>query len=205
MSALQRAGAALSARATSTTMPGCGIPVHSDMHLNDRWIWLGERHPLEETGVAIFRLYPGCWQLAYGSEALGPFEDRSILRAARIACTPCIDGCELGPSQLGIRELSSPRRPLRRGPHWQQFVEGDLPQSVTLYDKAALEPVRGCCTTFEAMPKVVWQSIDGWESYVDSEPVRGGQLRSAWNAHPPGSLLLGGNELAVGFAIVDLP
>ena len=121
-----------------------------------------------------------------------------------MACTPCIDGCELGPSQLGVRGLS-PRRPFRRERSWQALAETDLPPSVTAYDHDALEPIKGCCTTFDAMPDVAWGNQSGWQTYLDDEPGRGGLLRSAWNAHPVGSLVFASKMPSEWLVVVDLP
>jgi hypothetical protein len=172
------------------------------MRPNERWIWLGDTRSAADAGVDVFRAYPGCWFIAYGAEAFGPFDDRLILRATRMACTPCIDGCELGPSQLGARNLS-PRRRLQRERSWQVVAEQDLPPSVTAYDRGALEPIKGCCTTFDAMPDVVWGDREGWETYVDDEPDRGGTLRLAWNAHPAGSLVFAKRLPTEGLVVVD--
>jgi hypothetical protein len=175
------------------------------MLLNERWIWIGEPLPFAESGITIFRLYPGSWMLAYGSEALGPFDDRTILRATRIACTPCIDGCELGPPQAGVRALSCARRPLRREARWREILLGELPVSVTVYDSVALEPVRGCCTTFAAMPKVGTNADDTWQAHMGSTTARGHHLLATWNAHPAGSVIVAEGDLEAGFAVVDLP
>lgn len=175
------------------------------MRLNEHWLWLGDPATPAEAGLTIFRAYPGSWWIAVVEEMIGPFEDRSILRAVRVACTPTIDGCELGPNEFGVIELS-PRQPLQRGPKWQPVSQDELPQSVTEYDHSALEPVSGCCTTSDAIPQVVWRTTDQWEKYTDESPERSGRLASGWNAHPEGSLLFArGQTLEAGFVIVDLP
>ncbi len=175
------------------------------MRLNEHWLWLGPRVALSEAGVTVFRAFPGAWWIADGDEMLGAFDDRSILRAVRVACTPTIDGCEKGPHKFGIAELSS-RRPLRRGPKWQIVAEADLPDSVTEYDRSALEPVRGCCTVSEAVPKIAESPISAWDQYIAQCPTSGGKLAATWNAHPKGSpVFLRGHSLDTGFVVVDLP
>jgi len=158
-----------------------------------------------DASVTVYRAYPGCWWVTVDGEMLGPFEDRNILRAVRIACTPTIDGCELGPTKLGLVDLA-PRRALKRGAKWQQTREDELPPSVTSYDGDALVPVAGCCTVSEDMPKVTWGSLEGWQEHLDARPERAGHLAAAWNAHPKGSLLFTSEpSLEDGFVVTDLP
>ena len=175
------------------------------MLLNKRWIWLDELTCSDELDFAIFRLYPGSWMLAYAQESLGPFDTRQILRAARMACTPCIDGCELGPSQLGARALSCARRPLQRKPSWQKVTIRELPVSVTIYERSALDPLRGCCTTFASMPNVAWTNEGPWKVHAELPTARGGNLLAPWNAHPAGSVVVADADLVAGFTVVDLP
>jgi hypothetical protein len=175
------------------------------MLLNERWIYLGDPVSFEEAGVAIFRLHGGSWMLAAKSEALGPFDDGSILRAARVAVTPCIDGCELGPSQLGVRSLSCARRPLRRGRGWQEVAVSELPVGVTNYECSVVEPVRGCCTTFAAMPKMASTDDDRWKAHLERPAARGATLLATWNAHPEGSVIVAANGFDAGFTVVDFP
>lgn len=173
------------------------------MELNERWLCLGEALSTADAGLSVYLAFPGAWWIAIDREMIGPFGDRSILRAVRIACTPTIDGCELGPRKLGVNDLS-PRRPLARGPRWRQIFDDQLPSSVTRYDRHGLEPISGCSTIFDAMPNVSWGTVDGWERYLDQRPVRGGSLVSDWNAHPAGSLLFTREPaLDGGFTIVE--
>ncbi|MCC6751704.1 MAG: hypothetical protein IT371_28890 [Deltaproteobacteria bacterium] len=175
------------------------------MRLDERWLWLGEAVSARDAGVTIFQAHPGAWWIAVAAEMIGPFGDRCILRAVRVACSPTIDGCERGPAKLGVSELV-PRQPLRRGPAWQEHPEAQLPPSVTTYDRRALDPVVGCCTTDDAPPKVTWGEAGGWDEYLDARPARGGALAAGWNAHPPGALIYAlGMVLESGFVIVDLP
>ncbi len=163
------------------------------MDPNERWIWLGDRVSAVEAGVRIYRAHPGAWWLVVGGEMAGPYDDGSVLRAMRAACTPTMDGCELGPTKPGFAEL--PKIPLQRGPGWSEASEHELPSSATTYSVRALEPVSGCCTTFDTLPRVHWE-----------EPARG-RLLSDWNAHPAGSLLVPqepGTPHA-GFTVIDVP
>lgn len=160
---------------------------------------------LDEAGVVVYRAFHGQWWVAQEGSMIGPFGDAAILRASRVACTPTIDGCELGPYQLGIREMS-PKVPLRRGPRWQEVSLAQLPPSLTRYDRERLEPVSGCCTRFEAMPEVGWDSVDDWPSRLDPLSGRSGRLRTSWNAHPEGSIIVAPTQtLAEALVIVDLP
>ena len=135
----------------------------------------------------------------------GPFDDACILRALRIACTPVIDGCEKGPGKSGFVELEK-RRPLKPRPKQYERAEDELPPSITAYDEAGLEPAMGCCTTFDAPPRVTWGTTEGWQSFLDSEPAHAGVLRTAWNAHPSGSLVFCNDETTFeGLTVVDLP
>lgn len=180
-------------------------PAIHEMLLNERWLWLGETGSADECGITVFRAHPGAWWIVADGEMIGQLDDRSVLRALRIACTPAIDGCERGPTKLGVADLA-PRRPFHRGQHWQSVGENDLPPSVTTYDSKALEPVTGCCTTFDAMPEVAWTSIEGWDAFLEERPARGGRLSAGWNAHPAGCLVfVHGVELESGFVVVDVP
>jgi hypothetical protein len=173
------------------------------MDLNQRWPCLGETLSTADAGLSVFAAFPGAWWIAIDQEMIGPFDDRSILRAVRLACTPTIDGCELGPRRLGVRHLS-PRCPLARGPRWRRVLDDPLPPGVTRYDRHGLEPISACCTVFDAMPNASWGTVDGWERYVNQRPVRGGRLVSEWNAHPAGSLLFTREPaLDGGFTIVE--
>lgn len=155
--------------------------------------------------MVLYRAFPNQWWLAHGGFGIGPFDDRTILRASRVACTPTIDGCELVSTKLGVTELS-PRRKLERGRRWQELDPTELPASVTAYEREGLEPVSGCCTTFDAMPKVAWCPIDDWQVYLDAPPARSGRLRNGWNAHPAGSIVFAATSwLEDGLVIVDLP
>ena len=172
------------------------------MQLNERWIWLGERVPPAELGLRIYLAHPGCWWLVTGNEMSGPFDDRSVLRAVRAACTPTLDGCELGPTRPGLAAL--PKQPVRKGPGWTEVSERAVPSSVTVYSAHALQPVTGCCTTFESLPKVSWDESLQPQVY-GLAPARSGRLLADWNAHPTGLLLFAMDEerLDKGFAIVD--
>jgi hypothetical protein len=174
------------------------------MRLNERWLWLGDTLSVRDAGVAVFRAHPGSWWIVTGDEMIGTLDDQSILRAARVACTPTIDGCERGPTKLGITELS-PRHPLRRGPRWREVSEAELPPSITVYDQRGLAPVSGCCTTSDSMPEVTWSGIEGWQAYLEERPACGGVLAATWNAHPRGSLVFSpSSALTLGFTVVDL-
>lgn len=175
------------------------------MRIDERWLWLGPTLSLEEAGVQVQRAFRDQWWLTHGELVAGPFEDATILRASRVACTPTIDGCELGPHTLGIRSMSSTRT-LRRGPRWQELGRAQLPASLTRYDRERLGPVSGCCTSFEAMPEVAWGPIDDWPSPLAPQPGRHGRLRASWNAHPAGSIVVApGPTLAEALVIVDIP
>ena len=134
----------------------------------------------------------------------GPFDDRCVLRALRVACTPVVDGCERGPAKSGFLELEN-RRPLKRRPKSYERAESELPPSVTTYDKEDLKPVTGCCTTFDEAPGVAWGTPVGWESFLGSERADGGILVRTWNAHPARSLVFCSDKASfAGLAIVDL-
>jgi hypothetical protein len=174
------------------------------VRLNQRWIWVGDTTSALDAGVVIYADFPGQWWLAQVSEMAGPFDDRCVLRALRVTCTPVIDGCEKGPAKSGFLELEN-RRPLKARPKRYERSESVLPPSVTVYDEAGLEPAVGCCTTFDAPPRVVWRTPVGWESLLDREPACGGVLESAWNAHPKGSLVYREDKKTLaGLTVVDL-
>jgi hypothetical protein len=136
----------------------------------------------------------------------GPYDEDSILRAVRVACTPTIDGCEKGPHQLGVATFDDLRQMLR-GPKWQELAPAELPASLTHYDSSALAPVSGCCTTDDTVPAVDWGVL------VEGDPSRArdavgfvGRLATSWNAHPSGSIVKADHKtLSGGFSIVDLP
>lgn len=175
------------------------------MRLAERWPCTGDTMPAIECGIAAYRAHPDAWWIVVEHEMIGPFDARSILRAVRVACTPIPDGCERFGSILAVSEFR-PRRPLRKGPRWRAFDENELPISVTVYDRAALAPVSGCVTTFDALPQVAWDASNHWQPFLDQRPARGGRLTKAWNAHPAGSLLFAeASGLGAGFTIVDAP
>jgi hypothetical protein len=175
------------------------------MRLDSRWLYLGDTLSAADAAVVVYRAFPGAWFLQHEADTIGPFEDREILRAVRVACTPTIDGCELGSHKLAVSELA-PRRRARPGPRWVAVAERDLPPAVTTYDHAALEPVSGCCSTFERLATILPDGSLAWEDFVRSRPAATGRLRSAWNAHPAGSLLFAPSDaLELGLTIVDLP
>lgn len=171
--------------------------------LDSRWLYLGDPVSATEAAVTVYRAFPGAWFLHHDGESIGPFEDRTILRALRVACTPTIDGCELGPHKLAVTELA-PRRTATPGPRWVAVTERDLPPSVTAYDHAALEPVEGCCSTFDQMPTIIPDDSLAWEDFMSSRPAVTGRLGAAWNAHPAGSLVFA-HEEGLGLVVVDLP
>lgn len=175
------------------------------MRLNERWIWVEDTTSADDAGIVIYADFPGQWWLARGSEMAGPFDDSCILRALRIACTPVIDGCEKGPGKSGFLELEK-RRPLKPRPKQYERVEDELPPSVTAYDDEGLKPAVGCCTTFDAPPRVIWGTAEGWESFLDSEPAYAGVLEAAWNTHPNGSRVFCSDQKTfAGLTVVDLP
>jgi len=176
------------------------------MELNERWLWLGDTLPLAESGVTLFRAYPGAWWLSFGSAMVGTFDARTVLRAVRVACTPTIDGCEHGPHKLAVHDLS-PRRTVPRRKSWSVVTEPDLPPSITFYDREGLEPISGCKTTFDAFPRVEWEPIAAPAAYAEELTGESGRLLGTWNVHPRGSLIFTSDpaSLESGFAIVDLP
>jgi hypothetical protein len=186
-------------------MPLGGTSSFLRVRLNERWIWVGDTTSADDAGIVIYADFPGQWWLARGSEMAGPFDDRCVLRALRVACTPVIDGCEKGPGKSGFLELEE-RRPLKSRPKQYERTENELPPSTTVYDEEGLKPAVGCCTTFDAPPRVVWRTTEDWESFLDGgEPAYGGVLDRTWNAHPRGSLVFCGNKTTfAGLAIVDL-
>jgi hypothetical protein len=174
------------------------------VRLNERWIWVGDTASAKDAGVVVFADFPGQWWLARGAEMVGPLDDRCVLRALRVACTPVIDGCELGPGKSGFLELEK-RRPLKARPRHYERAENELPPSVTIYDEEGLEPAIGCCTKFDAPPSVVWGTTGNWESFLESEPAHAGVLEKSWNAHPKGSLVFCDDKTTfAGLAVVDL-
>lgn len=173
------------------------------MRPDERWLWLDDTLPPGDASVAIWRAYPGCYFISHGSMMSGPYEDATILRAVRVACTPTIDGCEKGPHRPGFAALED-LRPIDRGPKWQEVILDDLPASTTRYDAVALEPVAGCCTTDDSLPKIDWQPPYDCDAAGEVEHRLTGILTRSWNAHPRGSLVLANDEnLIDGFAIVD--
>jgi hypothetical protein len=135
----------------------------------------------------------------------GPFDGPSILRALRVARTPVVVGCELDTGKSGFLELEN-RRPLKPRPKSFERAEHELPPSITVYDAAGLEPVSGCCTTFDAPPRVTWGATAGWESFLESAPTHSGVMESAWNAHAKGSLVFCDDKTTLaGLTVVDLP
>ncbi len=175
------------------------------MRLNERWIWVDETTSAKEAGVVVYMDFPGQWWLARHAEMAGPYDDRCILRALRVACTPVIQGCERGPPKSGFLELEK-RRPLKPRPKHFERAEADLPASVTLYDEEGFKPIAGCCTKFDAPPSVAWRATEGWESFLESEPACAGDLKGTWNAHPKGSVVFCDDKKTfTGLTIVDLP
>lgn len=175
------------------------------MRLDERWIWVGETVPANDAGIVVYADFPGQWWLARNSEMAGPFDDRSILRALRVACTPVIDGCEKGPPKSGFLELEK-RRPLKPRPKRCERAEEELPPSVTRYDEEGMKPVSGCCTKFDAPPSVAWGTTAGWEAFLESEPRYAGALKEKWNAHLKGSLVFADDKTTFAhLAVVDLP
>jgi hypothetical protein len=174
------------------------------VRIDERWLWLGDTLASADAGITILRAYPGAYWIVVGQEMLGAYDDNVILRTVRVACTPTIDGCELGPWKLGIADLG-PRRRLNRNPTWVPVREDELPPSTTAYDRERLEPISGCCTRDGSMPKIGWGPIDDWQAYVESAPAHAGRLLARWNAHPAGSLVFADSTaLAEGFTIIDL-
>jgi len=172
------------------------------MRMNERWIWFDGWDAERDETIRVFHAFPGGWYLVRGELMLGPYPDETVLRAYRMARTGCIDGCELGPSQPGWREMGAPR-PLQHNPRWSPVEDCELPPSLTAYDREGLEPVAGCCTVFDSWPQLR-PGPPLWSDYVDQEPALWGFLEQAWNAHPAGSLLLGQDPLSQGLTIVDL-
>jgi hypothetical protein len=175
------------------------------VRLNERWIWVGDTTSPDDASIVVYADFPGQWWLTRGSEMAGPFDDVCILRALRVACTPVIDGCEKGPGKSGFLELEN-RRLLKPRPKQYERAEDELPPSITVYDEEGLEPAIGCCTTFDAPPRVTWGTTEGWESFLDSKPAYAGVLKTAWNAHPNGSLVFCNDKTTfAGLTVVDLP
>ncbi len=174
------------------------------VRLNERWIWVGDTASARDAGVVVYADFPGQWWLARGSEMAGPFDDRCVLRALRVACTPVIDGCEKAPGKSGFLELER-RRALKPRPRRCERLESELPPSVTIYDDEGLRPAIGCCTTFDAPPDVAWGTTAGWESFLESEPGHAGVFERTWNAHPKGSLAFCDDKTTfTGLAVVDV-
>lgn len=175
------------------------------MRLGERWIWVGDTTSAEQAGVVVYFDHPGQWWLARDTEMAGPFGDGQILRALRIACTPVIDGCEKGPPKSGFLELEN-RRAHKARPRQYERAAHELLPSVTAYDAQGLEPAVGCCTRFDALPRVAWGPIAGWDAYRDRAPAHAGVLERSWNAHPRGSLVFCNDEDTLAeLTVVDLP
>ena len=100
------------------------------MRPDERWLWLEEALSPESASVSIWRAYPGCYFISHGSLMSGPYDDATIRRAARVACTPTIDGCEKGPHRLGFAALED-LRSFKRGPKWMEVTVGELAASTT--------------------------------------------------------------------------
>jgi len=174
------------------------------MRPDERWLWLDDTLPPTDASVTIWRSYPGCYFISHGSMMSGPYDDGTVLRAVRVACTPTIDGCEKGPHRLGFAALED-LRPIERGPKWQQVTIDDLPASTTRYDADSLEPVSGCCTADDSQPRVDWQRTEDGAAWREVDHRIQGVLTRGWNAHPRGSVVLANDEsLTDGFAIVDV-
>jgi hypothetical protein len=191
-------------------MPACLAHFSSGWHatwvrLNERWTWTGDTISPDESGIVIWCDWPGHWWLVLGSEMVGPFDDSCILRALRVANTPVIDGCELGPSQLGWFELEN-RRALSQRRNASVRHQADLPPSTTSYDEEGLAAVVGCCSRFDSPPHVNWNGIDDWQPFRETPPSHAGTLERAWNAHPAGSLVFcDDTETLAGLTLIDLP
>jgi hypothetical protein len=170
------------------------------VHLDERWPWVRDTISAVELGIDIHREHPKAWWIVVGAEMFGPFDDRAILRAVRIACTPMIDGCSRGPTTFGLYDLE-PRRPLRRAPSWQPVRQDELPPSVTTYGPAAVAPPND-----DVLPRVDWSAGEDWTPYLAEAPGCAGRLATRWNVHPAGSLVFSDTpELAGGLVVVDLP
>jgi hypothetical protein len=175
------------------------------VRLNERWIWVGDTTSSDEAGITVYVDFPGQWWLARGSEMAGPFDDSCILRALRVSCTPVIDGCEKGPGKSGFLELEN-RRLLKPRPKPYERAEDEVPPSTTAYDEDGLKPAIGCCSIFDAPPRVIWETSEGWESFMDSKPAFAGILEATWNAHPKGSRVFCNDKTTfAGLTVIDLP
>jgi hypothetical protein len=175
------------------------------MCLNERWIWKGDTLRAEEVGVEVYSAYPGSWWIVYDEKMWGPYGDNNILRAVRVSCTPTIDGCELSPPQWGI-DAMAPGKPLAKGKRWQQISVHELPPSITKYTRDSLEPVEGCCSRFDSMPRVNWIELTHWKKFIKDRPEREGILDVEWNAHPENAYIFAhGSTLDEGFVIGEMP
>ena len=169
---------------------------------NERYIWFDLWGSPRDESIEAYRAFKGCWFLVRGDEMIGPYQDESILRAYRMAGTLCINGCELGPGMPGWFVLGQARA-LRRHPKWTRLEEDELPPSLTHYEPCGLEPVGGCCTTFDSWPRLV-PGPPLWSDFTDQEPELWGYLKQSWNAHPAGSLVLTQDPMELGMSIIDL-
>ena len=175
------------------------------MRIDERWLWLGETLSPVDASVVIWLSHPGCYFISSGLLMAGPWTETSILRAVRVACTPTLDGCEVGPHRRGFDALED-LRPLHRGPRWQVVTEKELPPSLTRYEPSALEPVSGCCTIDDSVPEVSWSGESTAAVFAPESMPLSGRLSRAWNAHPPTSMVLAHDEgLRQPFVIMDLP
>ncbi len=133
------------------------------MQLDRLWPVAGDTASPRDAGVEVYEEHPDCFWLVRHGEMRGPFDRRSILRALRVACTPLIDGCELGPSKSGFFDLP--------GPHpfnprlTQSFRDpSELPESMTRYTASVTSVTKG----------------------ADGEII----LARSWNLHPKGSRVI---------------
>ena len=68
-------------------------------------------------------------------------------------------------------------------------------------------PCSGCCTVFDAYPKVARCSLDEPEDTNCTKMVglqHVGRLAKVWNAHPSGSIVGWQSVLEAGFTILDV-
>lgn len=170
---------------------------------NERWAWQDGWGWERDASVTAYRAFANTWFLVRGSEMLGPYGDKEILRMLRIASCPCVDGCQLGPPGLGWYAVGEPR-PSRREHYWVATPQEELPPSVTRYQAEGLEPVGCCCSNFDSWPRLV-SGQPQWELYIEDEPPLWGYLEQSWNAHPAGSLVMTQEPMERGLTILDWP
>lgn len=170
------------------------------MRINERWAYMGEYEANHDAWKSN-----GEWFVveAY-RRAAGPFREDQILRAVRVANAGVIDGCELVGSKPGFLELAPFLLPTRDD--WEEVSTADLPMSITVYSADDAAPCQGCCTVFDAWPRISQvrlKDLTPSERAAIADSPLVGRLRKGWNMHPSGSLIGYSYAIETGFVILD--